>query len=127
MNPKRSSIWVINPDVLRRFRKGQSIKRIAEHYGVKWETVHRALKQVGADVRRQDKVGYRFWTRDEQRQVIIGKQQGKTAQEIAAALGRTKVSVDRQYQRLCSVRCPDAHMRRCDVWYGSLDTRPAVP
>lgn len=114
---KRSAIWVINPDIVRMFSRGMSIRHIAKHYGVKWETINRALKNAGAPVKRQKKAGYRFWTDAEIGLLIDLRRQGKRSPEIAHIMGRTRVSVQRQNQRLNKVRNPDAYMRTRKVDY----------
>lgn len=126
MMPRRSTIWVVNPDVIGRYRRGQSILQISDAYGVKWETVHAALKRAGVEVGRQNKAGYRQWTDAEIRLLIDLRQQRKTLREIADLLGRSRVSVERQHQRMCRVQNPDGWMRRRNVQYEDIPcARPA--
>ena len=119
MKPKRSAIWVVNPDVISRYKRGQSIRQIADHYGVKWSTVHNALKSADVEVGRHNKAGYRFWTDDEIKLLIDLRRKGRTLKEIAGLLARTKISVERQYQRIRAIENPENWLRRRNVWYGA--------
>ncbi len=114
----RSSVWVINPDIVRRFNCGQTVRQIAEAYGVKWDTVYRALDHSGVPMRRQNKAGYRPWTDQEIGLLVKLRGQDWTYAQIADAMGRTETSVQRRYERLCKVpTAPDVYMRLRGVQY----------
>ena len=116
-------VYLVNPDIIDRFSKGQKCQRIADVYGVTADTIRRAIKSVGIAVVRERP--RREWTRAEETLLIRLLAEGRTYDEAASLMGRTRRSIDGKIYQLRKVKNPELYMRRRSVNYDDRVLRMA--
>lgn len=109
MSPK---VYLVNPDIIKRFAEGQKIQRIADVYGVTHNTICRALRSAGIKIQSP-----RRWSREEERLLIRLQTEGYEQMEIARLMARSWSSINSKLTRISIVNNPELYMRRRDVDY----------